>query len=133
DHQLRAVGALLGLLGEALLAERTAARAQALPMRHRHLTPGALGVARRVVALTRSALGGLLLDPLPQLEHLRARAADLLDVDQRALVAGHALADPVQAGVVAPALEHGVRRRAEAVTEGADQRREVAFDELVLK
>ena len=63
----------------------------------------------RGVALAGAALLGLLLDPLAQLQHLGAHRA-LGDVDQRALVVGHALADPVQAGVVGAALEHGVRR-----------------------
>ena len=55
-------------------------------------------------------------------------------VDQHALVVGHALADPVQAGVVGAALEHGVRRvDAVVVLDRLDQPRQVALDQLVLE
>ena len=102
-------GLLLGPLGEALLAERALGRAEALAVVDADLAPDPVGVPRRVVALA-AALGlGLLLGPLAQREHLVADRP-LGQVDQRALVVGHALADPVQAGVVGAALEHGVRR-----------------------
>ena len=85
----------------------------------------------RGVALTAAAGLGLLLCPRPELEDLGAERP-LGDVDQRALVVGDALADPVEAGVVGPALEHGVRR-VDVVGQGLDQARDVALDQLVLE
>ena len=87
--------------------------------------------AGRVVALAAAALLGLLLGPGPQLEDLLAQRARR-HLDQRALVVGHALADPVQAGVVGAALEHGVRR-VDLVADRLDQPRDVALDQLVLE
>ncbi len=54
-------------------------------------------------------------------------------VDEGALVVGHALADPVQAGVVGAALEHGVRRLSTSLARPLEQRGDVALDELVLE
>ena len=97
------------------------------------LAPLAVGVAGGVVALAAAAVLGLLLGPVAQLEDLLAHRP-LGHVDERALVVGHALADPVQAGVVGAALEHGVRRvDARLVLERLDQPREVPLDQLVLE
>ena len=133
DHHLRAHRPLAGTLGEALGAVRALRGPQALPVRHRDLPPDPVGVPRRVVALTGAAVLRLLLDPLPHRQHLGAQRP-LGQLDQRTLVVGHALADPVQAGVVGAPLQHGVRRGlVEHVLHGLDQRRDVAFDELVLQ
>ena len=87
-------------------------------------------------ALSRSPVPsrpGLLLGPRAQLEHLGAlRAGGHLD--EHALVVGHALADPVQAGVVGAALEDGVRRvDAGQLAHRLHQPGDVALDELVLE
>ncbi len=122
-----------GPLGEALTRERTAQRPEALPGRHRHLAPGPVRVPRRAVSIPRSTDSGLLLGPLPELDHLRAQGAGGY-VDQGALVIGHTLPNPVQAGVVAPALEHRVGGSAAQCVLGAGQQGgEVALDQLMLQ
>ncbi len=127
---------LAGHLDEALGAERAAARAQALTVVDRDLPPLAVGVAGGVVALARPTGLGLLLRPAPQVEHL-AGHRPLRDLDERALLVGHALADAVQADVVGATLEHGVRRvdlvLVLAGGQRLDQPRDVALDELVLE
>ena len=109
------------------------ARAQALAVVHRDLPPDPVGVLGRRVAIAR---------PLVSVcSSAQARSASTSlpiepsrQVDQGALVVGHALADPVQAGVVGPALEHGVRRLpVQHVVRGLEQGRDVALDELVLQ
>jgi hypothetical protein len=52
DDQVRALRLLAGQLGEALGTEGALGRAEALPVVDRDLAPLAVGVARRVVALT---------------------------------------------------------------------------------
>ena len=133
DHQLGLGGALLGPLGEALVAERAARLAQALAGTDRDLPPEPVGVPGRIVPLPVPLRLALVLGPLAQLEDLLAHRA-LGYVDQHALLVGHALADPVQAGVVGAALEHGVGRRdAGLVLDRLDQPREVPLDQLVLQ
>ena len=129
--QVAAVGLLAGDLHEALLAEGALRRPEAVAVADADLPPLALGVAGRGVALAAAARLGLLLRPGAQLEDLRAQRA-LGDVDQRALVVGHALADPVEAGVVGTTLEHGVGR-VDPVGQALDQPRDVALDQLVLE
>ena len=135
DDQVGAMGLLAGDLDEALVAERAPGGPEALAMVDADLAPLAVGVARGAVALA-AALGlGLALGPRSQLEDLLAERARR-HVDQRGLVVvGRALADAVQAGVVGPALEHGVRRvdLRMGAGDGLDQAREVALDELVLQ
>ena len=133
DDQLGAVGALLGALGEALGAVGALAGAEALAVADADLPPDPVGVPRRVVALAGAAVLGLLLDPLAQRDHLGAQRA-LGQLDQRALVVGHALAHAVQAGVVGPPLEYGEGAAAlELVAGRLEQGRDVALDELVLE
>ena len=97
------------------------------------LPPLAVGVARRVVALAGAALLGLLLGPRPQLEDLLGHRPRR-DVDEGALVVGDAGPDAVEAGVVGPPLEDGVRRvESLDALDRLDEPREVALDELVLQ
>ncbi len=124
---------LAGHLGEALLAERAARRTEAVAVADADLSPLAVGVARRGVAFAAATVLRLLLGPAAQLEHL-ARHRALRHVDQHSLVVGHALADPVEAGVVGATLEHGVRRvDTLGVLDRLDQAGQVALDELVLQ
>ena len=131
DDQVAAVRLLARELGEALGAERALRGAQAVAVADADLPPLTVGVPRGAVALAAAAALGLLLGPLPQLEHLLAQSTRG-HVDERALVVGDALADPVQAGVVGAALEYGVAR-VDAVTDRLDQARDVALDQLVLQ
>ena len=123
---------LPGELDEALLAERALGGAQAVAVADADLPPLAVGVARG--ALSRSPL-----PPSSASSSAQARSSRTFwpsepdgHVDQRALVVGDSLADPVQAGVVGAALEHGVRR-VDLVADRLDQPRDVALDQLVLE
>jgi hypothetical protein len=131
DDQVAAVGLLTGHLDEALLPEGALRRPEAVAVAHADLPPLAVGVAGRCVALAAAAGLRLLLGPGPQLEHLRAQRA-LGHVDQRTLLVGHALADPVEAGVVGAPLEHGVGR-VHTLGQALDQSWDVALDQLVLE
>ncbi len=108
DDHLRELGALPSHLGEALGAVRALRGAEALPGRHRHLSPGTVGHSgRQVVAVT--GLG--LVRPvthsqqiLPQLAGGRGRL-ELIE-ESLLLVLWHAFMQTVQTQVVRPALEH---------------------------
>ncbi len=133
DDQLGLGGLLLGALGEALVRERAALGAEAVAVVDRDLPPHLVGVLGRRVPVAGSLGLRLLLGPRPQRQHLAAHGA-ARHLDEGTLVVGHALADPVQAGVVGAALEDGVLRLAvQHVVGGLEQRRDVALDELVLQ
>ena len=133
DDQVRALRLLPGPLGEALLGERALGGPQALPVVDADLSPDPVGVPRRVVPLAGAVPRGLLLRPGPKLEHLRALRTGR-HLDQHPLVVGHALTDPVQAGVVGAALEDGVRRvDAGQLAHRLHQPRDVPLDQLVLE
>ena len=128
------MGLLARALHEALLAERTPRGAQAVAVADADLAPLAVGVARGVVTLAAPLGTGLLLGPRAQLEDLLAERRPGYVYQRALVVVRDALADAVQAGVVAAALQHGVRRvDALEGTDRLDQAREVALDQLVLE
>ena len=98
-------------LGETAGAERAALRADALLRAHRDLAPGRLGHAgHQLVPVAGRGLLGPLVQPL-DLPSQRRGGASVGRVEQRVLrVLGHAAALPVQAQVVAPALQDGEGR-----------------------
>ena len=133
DDQVRAVRLLACELGEALLPEGAALRAEAVAVADGDLAPLALGVARGVVALAGPAVLGVLLGPRAQLEDLLPHRS-LGQLDERPLVVGHTLAHAVEAGVVGAALEHGVGGVDTVLAlHRLHQPRDVALDELVLQ
>src|SRR3954452_1900261 len=100
---------LAGPFGETLNAIGTFAPAEAFSVVDRHLAPDPVGVRRRRVPVASAAGLGLLLGPAAHPQDLAADAAGG-QFDQSSLVVRHAVPDPVQAGIVAPALQDGVRR-----------------------
>ncbi len=127
-----AAGLVARGLGEALRAVGALGRTHALAPGHRHPAPHApVDGERQVVAV--AGLG--LLGPLAQLRRLLAQRGG--GCREQRLVVGvlrRAAVQPVEADVVVPALEHGVRRTPpEHRLERVGQARQVARDQLVLQ
>ena len=125
-------GRLPGLLGEAAGAERAALRPDAFRRGHRDLPPGpVVHPGHQLVAVTGAGPVG----PLGQPLHLPADRGHRARVEQHVRrVLGRTGAEPVQAQVVAAALEDGEHRlAAEQRGQRVAEPGQVAVDQLALQ